>query len=181
MKSKEFGRPGGGVRPSRPPLDPPMPTIGRSGGGGAWDARLPWRSKFLHFHAVFGKKNWKIIALLGVGAPSSGKSWIRHCRLLCGMYRFLNFLILELPVSDYPMEISRFLNFLYRVWLLCGIQCFFNFLFQNTMWRSACWGKVSQTSWSKPSRRKAPPPCGTSHSYSTFLVTWSNTTRWSSW
>ena len=24
MKSKEFGRPGGGVRPSRPPLDPPM-------------------------------------------------------------------------------------------------------------------------------------------------------------
>ena len=25
MKSKEFGRPGGGVRPSRPPLDPPMP------------------------------------------------------------------------------------------------------------------------------------------------------------
>ena len=27
MKSKEFGRPGGGgVRPSRPPLDPPMPS-----------------------------------------------------------------------------------------------------------------------------------------------------------
>ena len=26
MKSKEFGRPGGGVRPSRPPLDPPMIT-----------------------------------------------------------------------------------------------------------------------------------------------------------
>ena len=24
MKSKEFGRPGGGVRPSCPPLDPPM-------------------------------------------------------------------------------------------------------------------------------------------------------------
>ena len=27
MKSKEFGRPGGGVRPSRPPLDPPMKTV----------------------------------------------------------------------------------------------------------------------------------------------------------
>ena len=27
MKSKEFGRPGGGVRPSRPPLDPPMPMF----------------------------------------------------------------------------------------------------------------------------------------------------------
>ena len=27
MKSKEFGRPGGGVRPSRPPLDPPMKAI----------------------------------------------------------------------------------------------------------------------------------------------------------
>ena len=27
MKSKEFGRPGGGVRPSRPPLDPPMVLI----------------------------------------------------------------------------------------------------------------------------------------------------------
>ena len=29
MKSKEFGRPGGGVRPSRPPLDPPMPVSGK--------------------------------------------------------------------------------------------------------------------------------------------------------
>ena len=28
MKSKEFGRPGGGVRPSRPPLDPPMVPAG---------------------------------------------------------------------------------------------------------------------------------------------------------
>ena len=27
IKSKEFGRPGGGVRPSRPPLDPPMYII----------------------------------------------------------------------------------------------------------------------------------------------------------
>ena len=27
MKSKEFGRPGGGVHPSRPPLDPPMVTF----------------------------------------------------------------------------------------------------------------------------------------------------------
>ena len=27
MKSKEFGCPGGGVRPSHPPLDPPMNTM----------------------------------------------------------------------------------------------------------------------------------------------------------
>ena len=27
MKLKEFGRRGGGVRPSRPPLDPPLETI----------------------------------------------------------------------------------------------------------------------------------------------------------
>ena len=26
----------------------------------------------------FSGKNWKIIALLGVGAPPWGKSWIRH-------------------------------------------------------------------------------------------------------
>ena len=29
MKLKEFGRRGGGVRPSRPPLDPPLPMITR--------------------------------------------------------------------------------------------------------------------------------------------------------
>ena len=38
----------------------------------------PLGSKFFHFHVVFGKKNWKIIALLGVGAPPWGKAWIRH-------------------------------------------------------------------------------------------------------
>ena len=37
--------------------------------------------KFLHFHAVFGK-NWpnnRLAPPFGVSAPSSGKSWIRHC------------------------------------------------------------------------------------------------------
>ena len=29
----------------------------------------PQGSKFFHFHSVFSKKNCKIIALLGVGAP----------------------------------------------------------------------------------------------------------------
>ena len=36
--------------------------------------------QFFHFHVVFGKKICKIIALMGVGAPPSGKSWIRHCK-----------------------------------------------------------------------------------------------------
>ena len=31
----------------------------------------------------FSAKNWKIIALLGVGAPPWGKSWIRHCPSQC--------------------------------------------------------------------------------------------------
>ena len=45
--------------------------------------RAPPGSKFFRFHAVFGK-NWQNRMLApprGVGAPSSGKSWIRHCSL----------------------------------------------------------------------------------------------------
>ena len=34
----------------------------------------------------FLAKNWKIIALLGVGAPPWGKSWIRHCYCLNFMF-----------------------------------------------------------------------------------------------
>ena len=55
-----------------------------SGGskGGARDARPPSGPKFLHIHAVF-RKNWPNNRLappsFGVSAPSSGKSWIRHC------------------------------------------------------------------------------------------------------
>ena len=51
-------------------------------GGSNWEGMLgtcaPWGSKFFHFHAVFGKDFEKIISLLGVGAASLGKSWIRH-------------------------------------------------------------------------------------------------------
>ena len=50
--------------------------------GGARDAHPSWGSKFFQFHAVFGKIG-KIVCWRppprGVGAPSSGKSWIRHC------------------------------------------------------------------------------------------------------
>ena len=53
--------------------------------GGTRDARPPPGPKFLHFHAVFGK-NWPNNRLapppFGVSAPSSGKSWIRHCILI---------------------------------------------------------------------------------------------------
>ena len=61
------------------------------------DARhpLPRGSKFFKFHAVFGKF-WQNRMLApsprGVGAPTSGKSWIRHCRrvsTLIGHYEIL--------------------------------------------------------------------------------------------
>ena len=49
---------------------------------GAWGTRpSPWGPKFFQFHAVFGKiwQNRMLAPPWGVGAPSSGKSWIRHC------------------------------------------------------------------------------------------------------
>ena len=45
--------------------------------GGARDARPPWGPNSFIF-MQFSAKNWKIIELLGVGAPPWGKSWIRH-------------------------------------------------------------------------------------------------------
>ena len=49
------------------------------------DVRPPWGSKFFQFHAVFGKfwQNRMLAPPQRVGALSSGKSWIRHCRLMC--------------------------------------------------------------------------------------------------
>ena len=55
----------------------PSDASGRSRG---WGVAPPPGPRFLHFHAVFGK-NWpnnKLPLPSGVGAPSSGKSWIRH-------------------------------------------------------------------------------------------------------
>ena len=51
--------------------------------GGAWGMHAPpWASKFFRFHAVFGKI-WRVHAPpWRVHAPPSGKSWIRHCRML---------------------------------------------------------------------------------------------------
>ena len=46
---------------------------------GARGTYVPWGSKFFQFHAVFGK-NWEnrmLVPPREVGAPSSGKSWIR--------------------------------------------------------------------------------------------------------
>ena len=57
-----------------------------SGGskGGARDAP-PRGSKFFQFHAVFGKiRQIRMLAPpWGVGAPSSGKSWVRHWHWTC--------------------------------------------------------------------------------------------------
>ena len=46
--------------------------------GGAPGTRAPLGVQILSFSCSFRQKNWKIIALLGVGAPPWGKSWIRH-------------------------------------------------------------------------------------------------------
>ena len=49
---------------------------------GARGMRTPlWGSKFFQFHAVLGEiwQNHMLVPPRRVGAPSSGKSWIRHC------------------------------------------------------------------------------------------------------
>ena len=50
-------------------------------GGRKGRAPPPGESKFFQFHAVFGKiwQNRMLAPPRGVGAPSSGKSRIRHC------------------------------------------------------------------------------------------------------
>ena len=47
--------------------------------GGAPGTRAPPGGPNSFIFMQFSAKNWKIIALLGVGAPPWGKSWIRHC------------------------------------------------------------------------------------------------------
>ena len=51
---------------------------------GARGTCVPRGPKFFQFHAVFGKiwQNCMLAPPPGVGAPSSGKSWIRHCLAL---------------------------------------------------------------------------------------------------
>ena len=53
---------------------------GIGGSKGAPGTRTPLGVQILSFSCSFWQKNCKIIALLGVGAPSAGKSWIRYCR-----------------------------------------------------------------------------------------------------
>ena len=52
-------------------------TIGRSKGGHQGRPRGPNSFIFMQFSA----KIWEIIAILWVGAPPWGTSWIRHCTL----------------------------------------------------------------------------------------------------
>ena len=51
--------------------------------GGARDAPPPPGVQILSISCSFGGKNGQIIASFRVGAPSSGKSWIRHCMVTC--------------------------------------------------------------------------------------------------
>ena len=65
----------------RSQLEQDSPVADLGGRGREGRAASPWGAKFFQFHAVFGKI-WQIRMLVpprGVGAPSSGKSWIRHC------------------------------------------------------------------------------------------------------
>ena len=55
-----------------------FPIHWRIQGGRQGRAPLPGGPNSFIF-MQFSAKNWKIIALLGVGAPPWGKSWIRHC------------------------------------------------------------------------------------------------------
>ena len=65
------------VHTSENPINCSYPALADR--GGAPLSRTPG-SKFLHFHAVFGK-NWPNIACAPcrVGAPLSGKSWTHQC------------------------------------------------------------------------------------------------------
>ena len=68
-----------------------------SGGskGGAGDACPPQGPKFFQFHTVFGKiwQNCMLVPPWGVGAPSSGKSWIRYCILQATQWKIILFKI----------------------------------------------------------------------------------------
>ena len=66
----------------------------------------PPEPKFFQFHAVFGKiwQNRMLAPPRGVGAPSSGKSWIRHClKLFNSPFSF--FKILSINIFDPFMSI----------------------------------------------------------------------------
>ena len=68
--------------------------------GGARDARPHWGSKFFFFFMQFSAKIWKIITILGLGAPPWGKSWIRHCfgKLIVSSFKkFLSFILAGFP------------------------------------------------------------------------------------
>ena len=81
-----------------------------SGGskGGARDA--PPRSKFFQFHAVFGQI-WQNRMLApptrGVGAPSSGKSWICHWCMMKWWYIWLYPVIAAQPITVAISAISN--------------------------------------------------------------------------
>ena len=54
-------------------------AIGGSKGGRQLRAPTPPGVQILSISCNFWENNGQIIASLRVGAPSSGKSWIRHC------------------------------------------------------------------------------------------------------
>ena len=86
-----------------------------SGGskGGEGRAPPPAGPNFFHFHAVFGK-NWpnnRLAPPFGVSAPSSGKSWIRHC-LCCAT---LTFLLLVARRATYVVDGRFFGHFFWKV------------------------------------------------------------------
>ena len=81
---------------------------------GAPGTHAPLGVQILSFSCSFRQKNWKIIALLGVGAAPWGKSWIRHwlhfhlmpfCTSVCLLNFPLNHIYLKMcfELSQYGM------------------------------------------------------------------------------
>ena len=79
MKMEESKpRGGGGTRPWRPPLDPPMLLISPETPESPLNRNLWGRpGPISYFHAVFSKNNRSLPQTQGL-TPCSRKSWIRH-------------------------------------------------------------------------------------------------------
>ena len=80
--------------------------------GGAPGTRAPPGGPNSFIFMQFSAKMWKIIAILGVGAPPWGKSWIRHWRQslkhdrLCVLCATSQLTFMRLLTADKPNEMS---------------------------------------------------------------------------
>ena len=128
--------------------------------GGARDAPPPG-VQILSFLCSFWQKNCKIIAVLGVGAPSSGKSWIRHCRpshmnkwtnsdaimVFEEELKFIN--LLQYSAHQFQIVGKKFPVWLHNIAEICYSKCspYAMFLHNNKKIVSAVVLGTSQIAW----------------------------------